>query len=148
MNPDSTAIRNVGTIARCIQAIIDCEFKRFNLEKGQFYFLSRVCENEGISQIDLSTMMKVDKATTTKAIQKMQEKGLIEKKRDMTDKRIWKLYPTQKAMEIYPLLIEEENEDASICFSGLNKDEIAIVSEALEKMKRNINCKWETIKCR
>ena len=58
-------------LARSIQSISDVKFKEFNLQRGQFIFLTRVCENPGFNQIDLSNLLKVDKTTTTKAIQKL-----------------------------------------------------------------------------
>ncbi|WP_376774609.1 MarR family winged helix-turn-helix transcriptional regulator [Clostridium thailandense] len=85
---DSHILREIGTLFRCIHSISDIKFKEINLQKGQFIFLTRICENQGINQIDLSNLLKVDKTTTTKAIQKLIEAGYIEKKRDDNDKRI------------------------------------------------------------
>ncbi|WP_196594581.1 MarR family transcriptional regulator [Pectinatus sottacetonis] len=56
-------------------------------------------------------MLKVDKSTTAKAIQKMEDKGLIERKRDNIDKRMWRLYPKPEVLDLYSLIIGEENEN-------------------------------------
>lgn len=139
-------MREIGAISRCIQTINDSKFKQFNLERGQFVFLTRICENEGINPIDLSIMLKVDKATTTKAIQKMEEKGLIERKRDNIDKRMWRLYPRPETFDLYSLIIREENENISICFSDFTEDEKSLACEFIKKMEKNIDKKWEDLK--
>ncbi|WP_407928500.1 hypothetical protein [Clostridium guangxiense] len=66
-------LRKIGTLSRCIHSISDIKFKGINLQKGQFTFLTRICENQGVNQIGLSKLLKVDKTTTTKAIQKIIE---------------------------------------------------------------------------
>ena len=137
-------MREIGAISRCIQTINDNKFKQFNLERGQFVFLTRICENEGISQIDLSNMLKVDKATTTKAIQKLEDKGLIERKRDKIDKRMWRLYPKTEAFDLYSLIIREENENISICFSDFTENERTLVCEFIERMEKKIEQKYRT----
>jgi DNA-binding MarR family transcriptional regulator len=135
-------LREIGAISRCIQTINDSKFKQFNLERGQFVFLTRICENEGISQIDLSNMLKVDKATTTKAIQKLEDKGLIERKRDKIDKRMWRLYPKPEAFDLYSLIIREENENISICFSDFTENEKTLVCEFIKRMEKKIEQKY------
>ena len=65
---NSDILREIGTLSRCIHFISDVKFKEISLQKGQFTFLTRICENQGINQIDLSNLLKVDKTTTTKAI--------------------------------------------------------------------------------
>ncbi len=143
MNLDSDVLRGIGAISRCIQTINDGKFRQFNLERGQFVFLTRICENEGINPIDLSNMLKVDKATTTKAIQKMEHKGLIERTRDENDKRMWRLYPTPEARDLYLLVIGEENENISICLSGFTDSEKKLASLLIRRMDENIERKWE-----
>lgn len=146
INLESDVLRGIGAISRCIQTINDSKLKQLNLERGQFVFLTRICENEGINPIDLSIMLKVDKATTTKAIQKMESKGLIERKRDNNDKRMWRLYPRPEAFNLYSLIIREENENISICFSDFTEDESLLACEFIKKMEINIEKKWEDSK--
>ncbi|WP_349675072.1 MarR family winged helix-turn-helix transcriptional regulator [Clostridium drakei] len=133
-------------MSRCIHSISDLKFKEINLQKGQFTFLTRICENQGINQIDLSNLLKVDKTTTTKAIQKLIEAGYIDKKRDDIDKRMWRLYPKEKALEVYTFIIEEENRNIEACFKNFNSEEKELVSKLVKKMRENIESDWKEIK--
>ena len=145
-NLNSNILREVGTLARCINSISDIRFKEQNLQKGQFIFLTRICENPGINQIDLSNLLKVDKTTTTKVIQKLIEVGYISKKRDNTDKRMWRVYPEEKGKEIYSFVIEEENRNIEICFSNFQDKEKDEAYQLIRKMKENIENHWKEIK--
>ncbi|EAC2976672.1 MarR family transcriptional regulator, partial [Listeria monocytogenes] len=43
-------LRDIGVIARALDSISNIEFKELNLAKGQFIYLVRICENQGIIQ--------------------------------------------------------------------------------------------------
>ncbi len=133
-------------LARCINSISDIKFKELNLQKGQFIFLTRVCENPGINQIDLSNLLKVDKTTTTKVIQKLIETDYISKKRDDIDKRMWRLYPEKKGLEIYTFVIQEENRNIEICFDNFTEEEKQLAYQLVKKMRKNIENDWKEIK--
>ena len=109
-------------------------------------FLTRVCENPGINHIDLSNILKVDKTTTTKAIQKLIEADYIDKVRDDDDKRMWRLHPKQKALEVYPMLVEVENKNIDSCFNTFSEEEKEIVYKLIKKMTDNIQDDWKEIK--
>lgn len=145
-NLNSQILREIGMLARSIQTIDDIKFKELNLKKGQFVFLTRICENHGINQIDLSNMLKVDKTTTTKAIQKLIEADFVDKKRDEDDKRMWRLYPKKRAIDAYTLIIKEENRNIEVCFKGFSLEEKEIAYHLIKKMGINIESNWRITK--
>ncbi|GMA68981.1 hypothetical protein GCM10025879_02270 [Leuconostoc litchii] len=72
---DYEILRNVGTIARALDSISNIEFKDIALEKGQYLYISRIFENPGITQKQLSNLLCVDKTTTNRAISRLIEKN-------------------------------------------------------------------------
>ena len=139
-------LREIGALSRCINSINDLKFKEINLQKGQFTFLTRICENPGINLIDLSNLLKVDKTTTTKAVQKLIEAGYIYKKRDDADKRIWRLYPQNNALDLYSFIIDEENRSVETCLSSFTREEKELAYSLVKKMRENIENHWKEIK--
>ncbi|MFL0249769.1 MarR family winged helix-turn-helix transcriptional regulator [Clostridium neuense] len=133
-------------MSRCINYISDLKFKELKLQKGQFTFLTRICENNGINQVDLSNLLKVDKTTTAKAIQKLIDAGYIYKEKDESDKRMWRLYPKKKALEAYSFIIDEENRNIGVCFDKFNQEEKELVYELVKKMRKNIESDWKEVK--
>ncbi len=138
-------LREVGTLARCVHAISDVQFRDCLLQKGQFIFLTRICENPGINLIDLSKMLKVDKTTTSKAVRKLIVKGYVEKYRDAEDQRMWRVYPLGRGLETYPLLIDEENRNIDACLTGFTEAEITKALLLLKKMRLNIDGRWKKV---
>jgi len=108
-------------------------------------FLTRVCENPGFNQIDLSNLLKVDKTTTTKAVQKLIDEGYITRERDHVDKRMWRLFPTSKALSVFPVINDEENRKIDICFDGFTKQEQQLVYGLIKRMSENIEADWKKL---
>jgi DNA-binding MarR family transcriptional regulator len=142
----SKVLREVGTVARCIQSISDITYREFKLQRGQFIFLTRICEQPGINLMELSQVLKVDKTTTTKAIQKLLEENYVQRIRDVTDKRMWHLYPTDKAIGLYPYIIREENKHIDVCFAGFSPEEQIMAYSLLRRMGENIDQSWRALK--
>ncbi|SMC48948.1 MarR family winged helix-turn-helix transcriptional regulator [Sporomusa malonica] len=136
-------LREVGALARCIQSISDIKFREIKLQRGQFIFLTRICEYPGINLIDLSNILKVDKTTTTKAVQKLMDEGYVLRERSDEDKRMWHLFPSAKAQNVYSYLIEEENRNIECCFTGFSPEDRETVLKLLKRMRENIEQDWK-----
>lgn len=94
----------------------------------------------------MSNLLKVDKTTTTKVIQKLIEAGYISKKRDELDKRMWRIYPEAKGKETYLFVVQEENRNVEICFDYFTDKEKEEVYQLVKKMSNNIENHWKEIK--
>lgn len=92
--------------------------------------------------MQLSNLLKVDKTSTAKVMQKLIANGFVTKVQDENDKRSFKLYPTQKAFEVYDIIIEEENKSIDICFEGFTEEEIEVVYKLNRRMRENTEKKW------
>lgn len=139
---ESKVLRFVGTLSRTINSKSDSKYKQFDLQKGQYMFISRVCENPGINFVDLSNMVKVDKTTTTKAVKKLIDIGYLNRQQDENDKREYKLTPTKKALEVYEFIIQEENKQLEISFKGFSEEEKQMAARLIKRMSENIEAYW------
>lgn len=139
-------LREIGALTRTIHAIIEKKFKSLRLQKGQSIYLTRICENPGINMKELCQMLAVDKTTASKVVQKLVAESLVRKERDVTDKRAYPLYPTDKAIEAYDIIIEEENRLTRRCYNGFDENQQLQVMELVRKMRQNIENDWFELK--
>ena len=89
-------LREVGMITRCFDSIANIEFKELDLSKNQYIYLVRICENPGIIQERVTDMLKVDRSTASRAIEKLKQAGFIKKERSDGNRKNVKLYATEK----------------------------------------------------
>ncbi|AWB43038.1 MarR family transcriptional regulator [Paenibacillus sp. CAA11] len=139
-------LREVGMIARSLDSISNIEFKQYDLTKGQYLYLVRICENPGIIQEKLAEMIKVDRTTAARAIQKLKINGFIEKVDDPTNKKIKKLFPTEKGRSVYPFIRRENDYSNSVALAGFSESEIDTIFALLQRVRKNVEKDWEFVK--
>lgn len=139
-------LRDIGVIARSLDSIANIEFKDLHLTRGQYLYLVRIKENPGIIPDNLSEMIKVDRTTASRAIQKLERSGLIEKRADSVNKKIKRLFTTPKGDELAKYIIKENNYSNEVALKGLSDEEIKFFSQLLNKIKQNTESDWDYVK--
>jgi DNA-binding MarR family transcriptional regulator len=139
-------LREIGMIARALDSISNIEFKEFELTKGQYLYLVRICENPGIIQEKVAELIKVDRTTAARAIQKLEMNGFIEKKDDQHNKKIKKLFPTEKGENVYPFIKSENDYSNSVALEGCSEEEVDTIFNLLQRVRKNIEKDWEFVK--
>ncbi|MBN6885397.1 DNA-binding MarR family transcriptional regulator [Cytobacillus horneckiae] len=139
-------LREIGMIARALDSISNIEFKEYDLTKGQYLYIVRICENEGIIQEKLAEMIKVDRTTAARAIRKLEVNGFIEKKEDKHNKKIKKLFPTEKGKNVYPFIKSENDYSDTVALEGFSESEEETIFNLLQRVRKNIEKDWEFVK--
>lgn len=139
-------LREIGMIARALDSISNIEFKEYDLTKGQYLYLVRICEHPGIIQEKLAEMIKVDRTTAARSIKKLESNGFIEKKEDEHNKKIKKLFPTERGKSVYPFIKSENDYSNSIALEGFSEGEIKTIFELLYRVRKNVEKDWEYVK--
>lgn len=139
-------LREIGMIARALDSISNIEFKEYELTKGQYLYLVRICENPGIIQEKLAEMIKVDRTTAARAIKKLEMNNFIEKKDDQHNKKIKKLFPTEKGKSVYPFIKKENDYSNSVALEGFSNKEVESIFTLLQRVRKNIEKDWEFVK--
>ena len=122
---------NLSVLYRNTQKFFDRVMMEYGLGWGQGLFLFFINENEGCTMQEVTKISEVDKGTTTKAIQKLQEQGYVVVQQDSKDKRVRRLYTTEKAVSIMNTLYAFRNVYRTQMFEGIDS---AQFEEELDKI--------------
>lgn len=139
-------LREIGTIARALDSISNIEFKEYELTKGQYLYLVRICEHPGIIQEKLSEILKVDRTTAARAIKKLELNGFIERKDDPYNRKIKKLFPTEKGESVYPYIRSEHIHSEYVALAGFSDEEAETLFQLIQRVRKNIEVDWEFVK--
>lgn len=139
-------LREVGMITRCFESIANIEFKEYNLSKNQYIYLVRICENPGIIQERVADLLKVDRSTASRAIEKLNQAGFIKKIIGEDNKKNVRLYATEKGRNIFTMLQREEEYSNEIALNGISQEEQNTLLELLTKIRKNVEPDWELVK--
>lgn len=139
-------LREIGMIARALDSISNIEFKEHALTKGQYLYLVRICEHPGIIQEKVAEMIKVDRSTAARAIQKLELNCFIEKKEDNHNKKIKKLFPTEKGKSVYPFIRRENEHSNAVALKGFSESEAETILALLQRVRSNVEADWDFVK--
>lgn len=139
-------LREIGMIARALDSISNVEFKELELTKGQYIYLVRICEHPGIIQEKLAELILVDRTTAARSIQKLEKAGFIEKRADVVNKKIKKLYPTEKGLATCPVILQEHAYSKRVALAGLSEEEQTQLHQLTKRVRQNIEQEWDFVK--
>lgn len=139
-------LRDLGRIARALDSISNIEFKKCDLAKGQYLYLVRISENPGILLGQLCEMICVDKATGSRAVNKLVKHNLVEKKLDNQNKKNLHLYLTAAGKKIYPMIDRENKYSNQVALQGFSKEEIKQFKDFLQRSQDNVVKDWKQVK--
>lgn len=122
MNNQNNFFLNISVLYRFSNRYFDRHLAKYGIGSGQLMFLLLINEYEGISMQQLSTIVEMDKGTTTKSIQKLIDEQYVSAEADENDKRVKKLYTTPKADEIMGDLYQIRNNCFSQISEGIDED--------------------------
>lgn len=139
-------INELELASRSLETIIEYKIRDSELHKGQYAYILFLKENSGVSQLEISEGLLIDKTTVAKAIKKLELSGYIARDRNEDDKRSVKVYLTEKGEEAYELVAEAVSEVNSILYSGLDERDYKKLNHFLKNIRRNIEKEWIGIK--
>ncbi|QHQ61641.1 MarR family transcriptional regulator [Anaerocolumna sedimenticola] len=134
MNQGKLLTKRIAHISKYTQFHMDEVLKPYNLSSGTYPFLLALWQNEGINLEKISREIKVDKALSTRNIQKLIELGYLEKLSDQKDCRACRLFLTDKAKEVIPIIKDEIHLWISDITQDLSREEIDLLDTMLEKI--------------
>ena len=123
----------ISQIYRKGNSFISKEISKFGIGSGQIMFLIELYKNDGISQEELSEILNIDKATTCRAIKKLEKEELLIKVKDENDKRAYQLYLTEKSKSIEDNIKNALNEWEKHISKELSQEEVNILINMLKK---------------
>lgn len=132
MNSITKAIYDV---ARCQMRHRADYMEKFGLKGCHANYIMALCENPGISQEQLAKRLYANKSNIARQIAALEENGYVYRENDASDKRTLHVYPTEKALDLLPLIREKQDEWDSFVTKDLTEEEIAQTRTILKKMK-------------
>ena len=112
------------------------EFRELGIGAGQYIYLLNLYRCDGITQEALTAKVKLDKATTARAIKKLEDKGYVKRIKKEHDKRAYKLELTEKAEAIREqvyLIMNEWDTKVRNCFTDEESQELIRLLDKLAK---------------
>ncbi len=130
--------KDISLIYRYSQIYFDAKLKKYNLGSGQYIFLMNLFLNNGINQEQLAHIVRINKATTARAVANLEKEKYVTRKQSKRDRRSYELHTTEKANSIKSSLVKIMNAWNEILLDGLNTEEKRMLLKLNDKVGSNI----------
>ena len=138
----ATFLKNLNAISRGTTLFRDEKLKSFGLNGHQVKYLFAVCNSEGVSQDELANLLFVNKSNVARQMTALEEGGFIRREQSAEDKRVSRVFPTEKAKSLMPFIRSVNDEWRAVLCAGLSEEECGQLSRLLEKLVENAR-QWE-----
>lgn len=96
----SKVVKDLTFVSRCGARYRNRELEPLGLSARQSLTLQEICSHPGISQDEIAHRVALDKSNITRQVAILEENGLVLRTPCTKDKRITRLNPTEKALEL------------------------------------------------
>ena len=128
----------VSHIYKFNQMLMNEALKEYEISSGLYAFLLYIHENSGVSQKELTKLSLTDKATTAKALKKLEQLGYIKRITNKEDKRYNQLYVTEKAVQAIPGIQQVLAKVDKVITANLSPEQCSATLQALEVIQANL----------
>jgi DNA-binding MarR family transcriptional regulator len=130
--------------ARVLRQRFDERARQHGATRAQWKALIGISRHEGINQGGLAEWLEVEPITLCRMVDRMEDAGLVERRRDPKDRRAWQLFLTDRAHPILEQLRATAEELTAQALNGIPESEVAGMSRLLDRIRGNLAVTSET----
>ncbi|MEP7315462.1 MAG: MarR family transcriptional regulator [Sphingomicrobium sp.] len=137
MNTDQLPFE-IAETAHSLRREFDRRAAPLGVTRAQWRALAWIGRQPGMRQVELADHLDIEPITLCRIVDRLEEAGLMERRRDPADRRAWLLHLTEKGE---PLVRDLRGLAASMAdevFDGIDPQAVALVRETLARIRENV----------
>ena len=130
--------RLFSQICRLKHARVHTLYEALGLYRGQPRVLRALWDREGLTHTELSRQLRVQPATITKMIQRMEKAGFVERRPDPDDQRVSRVYLTASGRAIREDVQQVWRKLEEEAFAGFAEEERVLLRGFFARIRDNL----------
>ena len=115
-------------------SLVQKHLKKFGLTNRQYVVLEHLWACEGLTLSETGKQLSIDKATLSGVIDRMVDAQWMLKEKDKKDRRIYRLYPSEKSIKLKDQLVREREKANDKLLEGFTTEERILLKRLLMAM--------------
>ena len=128
-------MKKINVISRCA-AMYKSERYEGELSVCQHAFVLFISKNPGKSQDEIACELCFNKSTVARTLSYLEENGYVRRESDTADKRVLRVYPTDKMLSECTKIRKTSREWNSLISEDLSREELSAFLVAIEKIEK------------
>ncbi|SER52847.1 DNA-binding transcriptional regulator, MarR family [Faunimonas pinastri] len=125
-------------VARLLRKRFEQRSRAARLTRSQWQVLAYLAGNEGIHQSALAELLDIEPITLVRLIDRMEARGLVERRHHATDRRVWLLFLQPEARPLLEIMRHTGHLTREEAFSGISPAERDRLLQTLSLIKSNL----------
>lgn len=122
-------------VARLLRVDADKRARAHGMTRAQWGILIWLERQPGLSQKELAEILEVEPITVARLIDRLEGRGMVERRPDPKDRRIWRLHLCPPAIPVLREIDLQRIDMRDLITDGLDEITIETMTEALLTMK-------------
>ena len=128
----------LAQVCRLHRQRADVLLNQIGLHVGQEMIMLGIWGNEGVTQTELAEMLQLQPATVTNTLRRLEREEIIERRGDLDDQRVSRVYATEKGRNLERLVNDKWSQLESEAFDGFSVEERVLLRRLLQQAHRNL----------
>ncbi|SCB40728.1 MarR family winged helix-turn-helix transcriptional regulator [Rhizobium multihospitium] len=128
----------IHDVARLLRKRFEQRAKDLGLTRSQWQTLAYLANNEGIHQAGLAEILEIEPITLVRILDKLSERGLVERRQHPNDRRSWLLYMREEARPLMDAMRSIGEQSRKEALEGASPEDQERLYELLTLMKSNL----------
>jgi len=138
MNATPTLGFLLHDVARLLRKRFEQRAKDMGLTRSQWQTLAYLSNNEGIHQAGLAEILEIEPITLVRILDKLAERGLVERRQHPNDRRSWLLYMREEARPLLDTMRSLGDQTRKEALDGVSSEDHERLYQLLTLMKSNL----------
>lgn len=136
---DSSIAFEVVETARCVRRAFNRRAVGLGRTSAQWSVLARLhWSGGGLRQVELAEQLDMEPITLCRIVDRLEEAGLVERRRDPADRRAWRIYLTAAAQPVVDELTAIGAAFEAALVEGMSQAERTALSDILARLRDNL----------
>jgi MarR family transcriptional regulator for hemolysin len=137
-DPQPTIGFLIHEVARLMRKRFEQNARNCGLTRSQWQAIAYLSKHEGIHQAALADLLEIEPITLVRILDKLEDRGLIERRRHGTDRRIWLLFLKDAARPLLADMQPIAETTRAEALAGVSQENRDRLFDTLNLMKTNL----------
>jgi len=128
----------IHDVARLLRKNFNRRVHSFGLTQEQCRVILHLSRCEGIQQVDLAELLEIKPITLARLLDKLQENGLIERRRNPDDRRAFRLHLTHDAHAVVEKIFALGAATRADAYRKVSRADLEKLISVLSRLKANL----------
>jgi Transcriptional regulators len=129
----------LNLVSRLLRIQTDKRAREHGMTRAQWIILVRVAKEPGLTQQALADILEVEPISVGRLVDKLEERGFVERRRDPKDRRVWRLHNLPAAEPVVRIVNDARMEFNSMITANIGAKKITELVDTLLAIKNNLS---------